>query len=207
MKIHGVELIATEDQVINHQQKTGKPFESESIAAWLDAVQPLGTMVDVGAYSGLYAIAAAKSGVDVVAFEPNPAVFERLQANIEANRVEVDAFNCAVGAQPGTCGMELNRAVKLTSGGRVIDSGDIPMVTIDSLHLPFISAIKIDVEGHECQVIKGALETIKRCMPLIITEALEPEAELNQRALLEPLGYTVKPADELNLIWSPSVAC
>ncbi|GAB3099721.1 FkbM family methyltransferase [Aestuariicella hydrocarbonica] len=210
MQIHGIHLIEQDDMVIRHQKKTGQPFESESVDAWQLACLSGGIVFDVGAYTGLYALLAAKQGACVFAFEPNPAVFARLNENIDNNQFEgcgqIFAKQMAVSDVVGQCALVVNPRVQLTSGGAVVAGTGITTVTIDMLEVQDqIAAIKIDVEGHECAVIRGALATLRRCMPLIITEALNDAALRDQCSLLEPLGYTHTKADQWNIIWRPEL--
>ena len=46
----------------------------------------------------------------------------------------------------------------------------VELITLDSLKLPRIDGIKIDVEGHELQVIKGALQSLTKNKPWLIIE-------------------------------------
>jgi len=55
-----------------------------------------------------------------------------------------------------------------TQAKRVIGDGNIPMVTIDSLNLDDVDLIKIDVEGYEMEVLKGAENTLKNVEYLMI---------------------------------------
>lgn len=203
-RVAGVELIKADDMVIHHQRRTSKPFESESVAFWVDQCREGSTALDIGAYTGLYTVKAATAGCSVVAFEPNEAVFKRLFDNVGLNGVKAELYGCAVGDRQGSVGMKTNKAVALTSGGRVLGGGDIPMISIDSLQLPDVCVIKIDTEGYETKVLLGMTDTIKRCKPAIITEALTADAAAEQAAILEPMGYASTPADEHNLCWSQS---
>jgi len=201
MLIHGIDLNPDGDMVIRHQKQTGKPFEAESIAAW-QAACTNGTALDIGAYTGLYALVAAKAGADAYAFEPNPAVYDRLQQNIEANQLPVASYLIALSDHEGHASMALSKTTRLTSGGKITGGTDTVLATVDGFDFDNVTAIKIDVEGHECAVLRGAIDTIKRYAPLIITEALNEQALQDQAAILRPLGYTPKPADEWNVIWS-----
>mgnify|MGYP001301409699 CR=1 FL=1 len=199
MLIHGVDLIERDDMVIAHQRRTRRPFEAASVAAWCEAAG--GVMVDVGAYTGLYAILAAQRGAVVHAFEPNPAAYRRLLENIARNGVTVNACPVAVGDHAGRAALQVNPGVRITSGGRLVAGDAVEVVTIDSLGLSDVAAIKIDVEGAECRVLAGALETIARCRPLLITEALSQDALKAQAAVLRPLGYAPARVDEWNVVW------
>lgn len=204
MKIYGVELIEAHDMVIKHQRDTGKPFESESVKAWVDACENGGTALDIGAYTGLYSLLAAKNGAESVAFEPNKAVFERLMLNIYANDLPVHAIHCAIGAKAGTCSLTTNKNTKLTSAGKVTGShGDIGMYAVDDFAFSNVCAIKIDTEGFECAVLIGASETIRKCKPVIITEALTGQDYIEQKTLMSRFNYYGKRADERNVIWRP----
>src|SRR5258706_82750 len=76
-------------------------------------------------------------------------------------------------------------------------AGDIPMITIDSLELPVADYIKIDTEGSELNVLRGAEKTIKRCGPVIIVEQKPGHAqrfgygEKDALPYLQSLGYSL----------------
>jgi hypothetical protein len=55
-----------------------------------------------------------------------------------------------------------------TQAKRVVGEGNIPMVTIDSLNFTDVDLIKIDVEGYEMQVLKGADKTLENVKYLMI---------------------------------------
>lgn len=186
--------------VIHHQNRTGKPFESQSIAAWKAAVGH-GVALDIGAYTGLYAIIAAKAGSTVYAFEPNPAVLRRLIENAGLNQVTLSAHCQGVSDHRGSAALVTKSAISLTSGGRLVDGNGVDLVRVDDLNLAGITAIKIDVEGHECAVLRGAFQAISRDKPVIITEALNDAALQDQRDILEPIGYQFRTVDQWNVIW------
>lgn len=201
MIVHGVDLIDDGDMVIRHLRQRGS-FEPVSMAAWLSACGPA---VDVGAYTGLYAIAAARQGARVMALEPNPAVCKRLRANVERNGASVEVWRAAAGAEDGEAELRVG-TVPLTSAGSLVGRGraiPVTVMTLDGLleDCP-VSRIKIDVEGYEAEVIRGAAETIARCRPLVITEALDAAAVAAQTEVMRALGYGApEPADGRNLIW------
>lgn len=199
-EIHGIKLITNGDMVVFHQRKTKQPFESESIAEWVSALDG-GSVIDVGAYTGLYSLVAAKFGAKAYAIEPNGDVFKRLNENIELNKANIVTINKAASDSPGVCSMQLSRSTKLTSGGKLISGSGINVITIDSLCIDDARAIKIDVEGHECEVLTGAKMTIEKCSPVIITEALTESAYREQRDILSPMGYSSRRCDERNIVW------
>lgn len=120
--------------------------------------------VDVGANVGSYTIlAAAHVGCRTWAFEPIPATFESLQANIRLNKAtaQVRSFACAVGAQAGyvqiTATLDtVNHVLPEWENGAVAGI-KVPVLTIDEA-LPtdvHPALIKIDVEGFESEVLAG----------------------------------------------------
>jgi FkbM family methyltransferase len=205
MRLYDVELIEADDMVIFHQLRTGKPFESESMAEWSSIRDS--AVVDVGSYTGLYAIRAALSGNQVFAFEPNPMVYDRLRENIKLNQVgdQVEVSKKAVSNKVDIVQLGVN-STKLSSGGSLEHRRErvfsVKTVILDQV-LPDIpiSAIKIDVEGHEASVLQGAISIIKKYRPVIITEALNEAGLSAQVGILIPLGYNYTKADEFNLIW------
>ncbi len=200
MIIHNVELIEKDDMVCLSYRNNGN-FEPVSVKAWKDHLQ--GVVIDVGAYTGLYSIAAAKLGARVIAFEPNPKVYERLLKNIDNNGVTVEAYEAAAGRKEGDCSMQVKGRPVLTSAGYVTEGGNIPMMTIDGLGETDVSAIKIDAEGYELEVLKGAVGTLMICKPLIIAEALSAEAGTEVFDFLTSCGYTTATmADDRNYIYA-----
>lgn len=203
MKISGVELIEEEDMVCRHQKQKNKPFEEDSLKLWGDTCTH-GTALDIGAYTGIYAIKAALSGAQAWAFEPNRIVYDRLKENAANNDVNLTAINVGVGDKIGT--KNLNIKFPFTSAGNFCNGKEwgeeeVNIITIDSLNLTDVTAMKIDVEGYECEVIKGAIETINRCKPLIISEILSKDAMIEQANILTILGYTGEHIDERNMVW------
>src|SRR5262249_27695046 len=78
------------------------------------------------------------------------------------------------------------------------------MIALDQLNLNNVSLIKIDVEGYEMEVLKGAMETIKRNKPVLIVEIFF-SPELNKRLEeIQSLGYRYKSLGD-NWIFIPSL--
>ena len=75
---------------------------------------------------------------------------------------------------------------RVSSANGVIGGQWAPALTIDSLGLDRVGLIKIDVEGAEHDVIRGAAQTIARCRPVVVVE--EGHAERAPTALLKFLG-------------------
>lgn len=127
------------------------------------------TFLDIGANAGSYTILAAGwCGARVIAVEPVPETFTRLEANVVSNGLDarVELYQCALGASGGhvtfTCDADTTNHVverKIVDDARTIE---VPLRTIDDL-LAGRSAtvVKLDVEGYERQVLEGARSTLK----------------------------------------------
>jgi len=98
----------------------------------------------------------------VVAFEPDALHYECLVKNVPEN---IETHQLAVGQEKKTISLSQDN---FTQSKRVIGEGSIPMVTVDSLEIDDIDLIKIDVEGYEMEVLKGAVETLKTCQYIMI---------------------------------------
>lgn len=208
MKIHNIELISEGDMVVQ-SFKRNELFEPDSVAAWTVALsRPGAVALDVGAYTGLYSLVAKRYGATVYAFEPNPANYERLVANLAENpayRGQALVTCAAVGDQAGKGRVwDVHGRPRLTSAGKVCAdlNGNVDVITVDSLQLPRCDVIKADVEGAELAVLQGAARTIAGFLPRLILEA---NSEAEREALdahLQQYGYGpgVR-ADVRNLIY------
>jgi FkbM family methyltransferase len=155
--------------------------------------------VDVGANVGFYTLCLAKraSRGGIHSFEPVPLNYHVLALNILANRLaNVVINNCAVGDANGEVDFCIARDSAFSSlidTGRkaVIETTKIPMVTLDSYcsehNLPRIDILKVDVEGAEPAVVRGARSLLtdpERRPRLIMLELFEP--------MLRQFGCTIE---------------
>jgi FkbM family methyltransferase len=138
--------------------------------------------VDVGANLGLYSYALSKQFRRVIAFEPNSRITAKLRrsrrSNVEIHAAalsssegEMDLFVPVVAGvdQSGWASFDRQNLVGADEYRRVA----VPVLTLDSLDLPTVSFIKIDVEGHELSVLAGAIDTMRRCRPDVLIEVKE----------------------------------
>jgi len=161
----------------------GRPaYQGKKQQAALAAVRQHRTAIDVGGHIGLWSYNLAHAFQHVHAFEPVEAHRACFARNVEAVNVTLHA--CALGASEGR--VSIHTAPTSTGDSWVKGGGDIPMVTLDSVGLADVDFIKIDCEGYEENVLRGAIETIKRDRPVIIVEQKRDMA--TARFGLEPLG-------------------
>jgi len=156
--------------------------EFEDMSFLLHFLRPGDLFVDVGANVGSYTVlASAHCESKSVSIEPIPSTFGRLAQNIYLNQIEekVDCVRVGIGAESGT----LFFTSDLDAGNHVVENEDlansisIPVTTLDKLlgeRMPDL--IKIDVEGFEFQVLKGAKKTLQgKTLRTLIIESIDPD--------------------------------
>ena len=171
-------------------------FSDAEVELMKQLIKPGNTVLDVGANFGALTLPMAQlvGGHGLVyAFEPQPQIYDLLYRNIKQNELEnVVLYNCAVGSSCGDISIpNLESTGSHNYSGVSIGSGDMTakLMIIDSLLLENVNFIKIDVEGFEREVIKGARETIKRCRPFLYVENDRPENSSRLISDIVDLGY------------------
>jgi FkbM family methyltransferase len=185
-------------------------------------LQPGAVFVDVGANVGCVCLPAANrvgARGRVLAFEADPAVFERLQRNASLNDLpQWRGQALALGRSAGA--MTLHRGAGSGAFGQAVGSlyasdwhqgGSTVQVPVDTLDHALeagaadrVDVIKIDVEGAELDVLKGGLATIQRHQPLLCVEVCEHTytsagwCPKDLFDLLAPMGYSFEALDERN---------
>jgi FkbM family methyltransferase len=202
-------------EAIGHLVTYGVPFEQFELEFFARIVTDGDVVLDVGANYGLYAILAARRvGRGAVhAFEPNPAVFELLEANVSpaAEGRSVLLHPIAVGDREGTarflCTADSAYSSLVDTGRSAVTATvEVSQTTIDafvSSHgLARVDLLKIDVEGFEPEVIAGARRLLGReDAPILLVEIAGPNLGprgITQRDVvetLESLGYAVHVAE------------
>jgi FkbM family methyltransferase len=149
------------------QWKSGQPFtQNKCLLKFLDYCESqhkkFRTVIDVGAWCGTWAKAMEPYAKKIIAFEPDATHFECLQRNCTINctpRME------AVGSELKQVSLTED---DFTQAKRIDKEGKIKMTTLDHLDYPDIDLIKIDVEGYEMEVLKGAVQTLASVQYLMI---------------------------------------
>ncbi|MFL9914336.1 FkbM family methyltransferase [Paraburkholderia fungorum] len=160
----------------------GECSELESAVLRQLLVRP-GIVVEVGANIGVHTVPLAREAQArrqvLVAFEPQPVIFQNLCANLAANELRnVLAWPYACGAGAGTLhfarpdydapGNFGGVSMQTEAGANTIA---VPCVRLDDvLRSHTVGLLKIDVEGFELSALQGAEETIARSRPVIYVE-------------------------------------
>jgi FkbM family methyltransferase len=178
---------------------------AEELDAFLAGCRGRHRFLDVGACHGLFSLAftAGRADAEAVAVEPSPLAWEVLASSLRLNGgARVTPVQAAVGAAPGTLTMRYSWHHLEASPGAAGDPAavEVPLRTLDLLcdELGFHpDLVKIDVEGYELAVLRGALRLLAAGRPVVFLE-IHPQriAELGGSlaeiaALFAELGYRI----------------
>ena len=132
-------------------------------------------VVQAGGAMGMWAKRMSQVFDVVYTFEPTPDSFYCCSFNCPEDNIH--PFNAALGAEAGMVNMQFpehrqrSKSGKDNLGGfRCFPGGSVPTIAIDWLNLPHLDLLFLDLEGYEMFALQGALETIKRCKPVIVME-------------------------------------
>ncbi len=177
---------------------TSDPEEQALVARYS---RPGSVVYDVGANAGFYAvIAALKVGPKghVYAFEPTPTLVERIRQNAQANGFgHLEVIEAAVTDAEGRASFGISGPLSVTNslqsaeGGQAIEVEAVRLDTFAATH-PGPDLLLLDIEGAELSALRGALETIRRCRPVIMVEVHWLGSSFPEfvQTELVPLGYT-----------------
>jgi FkbM family methyltransferase len=192
-----------------------EPYMARAIQAELG---PGGVFLDVGSHFGLWSVYAARivgTTGKVFAFEPSPA-FEVLRENAALNS-SIQAFNIGVGARNGdamffdqgqaSSGSFVSEVTKINERFQPsvpIDGKKVKIYTLDTLVEELgvrPDLIKMDVEGFEFEVTRGAENVLRNVHPALLIEVHPPQLKLSgscDQALFDLLrseGYAFEEID------------
>jgi FkbM family methyltransferase len=143
-------------------EKSHLQYTKDHVTDWRICVQ-------AGGNQGMYPRLLSSLFQHVYTFEPEPLNFHCLVQNNQIDNVY--KIQAALGAETGLA--KVNKASMSNTGMHTVSiEGEchIPMFTIDSLKLPSCGLFQLDLEGYEIHALKGAIETIQRCKPVIQCE-------------------------------------
>jgi len=170
--------VPTDDQKItfvlsNDKIKAYPSYEGRYRTQIIDSIPNKRTFIDVGANVGIWALPMSFYFNNVIAYEPSLQNIECLELNVPKT---IDIRKVALADFEGTA--DFHQAGKNCGDGKLCRPGakssyQVKVTTIDKENLNDVDLIKIDVQGWELDVLKGAEQTINRCRPWIIFEVNE----------------------------------
>ena len=190
----------------------GGTYEPEQTRLFREHIPVGATVFDVGAHVGYYTLLASVLAGDtgrVWAFEPNPANHAFLRRHVAVNRRDnVSIENAAVSDRNGTAAFAFGTG----SGTGHLDtkgSLEVRTVRLDDFcreHGVQPGFLKIDVEGAEQAVLRGAEETLA-ARPVIFLSTHGPQIHAACLAWLRERGYSLRPVDADDLADASEVLC
>jgi len=175
----------------------GSDYQAEKFKHALAWVDKRRVAVDIGAHCGLWSMQMARKFDRVIAFEPLDRHIECFKKNVEG----IELHQLCLGDRRGSCDIKV---VETLSGRSHVngEDGDYLMAKLDNMELETVDFIKVDAEGYELFILKGAEKTLLRCRPCVIVEQKQGMAgkygiaDGEAIAYLESLG--AKQRDEIH---------
>lgn len=176
---NGIAVLDQRDQLCEWIEEAGKLCHDDGVALhYLPHITPGKVVVDGGAALGDHTIAYMEKAGDpslVHAFEPGPEMVECLRHNCPGAKIFPVALSDRHEALwfhregKSTIGPFTNVGASHLSS---TDQSDVLVAAmpLDSFKLSDVGFIKLDVEGYELFALKGAVETIQRCRPVMMVE-------------------------------------
>jgi FkbM family methyltransferase len=194
---HGRIMYLSNDAYIGRSLDVYGEYCEGEIDIFRQLLRPGDVAVDVGANIGALTLGMARvvqSAGAVVAFEPQRAIYDILCNNLRLNKItNVRALRQAVGSAPGVIRVPPLDYRQVDNFGGVALGGpageEVDVVTIDSLGLPRLRILKIDVEGMEWEAVTGARSTIGRLQPALYLENDRRDKSPKLISLVFELGY------------------
>jgi FkbM family methyltransferase len=230
VKVDGTQFLVFkgQDLISNHLKQELYESNVHQLALKMLLDKPDGLVLDIGANLGTFCVPLAQKipQLKFHAFEPQRIVSYQLCANIVINSLEnVYAYEVALSNESVSVDLAMPDYTAETNIGafsidkevreneyecKTVNTTDrIDVVPLDFLTFDNIRLIKIDVEGHELEVLQGGIKTIKaNNYPPIIFEAWtwKPWFEPKRKALFEYLeghGYEIQQLGHNNLAQHP----
>lgn len=189
--------------LVGHQINLRGRYEREELAAVWHLLRTLdsrarGLCVDIGANIGNHSLFFAQYFSEVWAFEPHPRTFQLLALNAQLTS-KVRPFALGLSDSPGTAWIDLpagNAGMASVSEAPAQGRWPCTLSTLDEqwqlAGSPPVSLIKIDVEGHEARVLRGAAQLLRSEQPIVLLEQAASEFRDGSTAALDLLrssGY------------------
>ena len=181
--------------------------------------------VDVGVYRGVYSYQMSKLSSHVHSFEPNPLIYPYLEKNLKKIIKNMTLYNVALSDKSEIVDLKVPNRFEILNKNNHEERFKLGLATIHNENLlennkyslfkvraekldnliknVNIGFIKIDVEGHEKNVLLGAEKIIKKCKPNLLVEI--EERHTNDKVenivnFINDLGYKSFFSDGQNLI-------
>ncbi|MBI1837997.1 MAG: FkbM family methyltransferase [Flavobacteriia bacterium] len=195
-------------------------WEKESLKIWAYLSKESSNIIDIGANTGIYSIIAIKNNkkAQVIAVEPIDINHSVLINNVKKNKVKIITEKIALSDKVGIAKMfmlkdKLNYMTSINDnrydlhpeikGKSEVVEVEVPIDTFENLfkrnNLNSIDLIKIDVEGHEIEVLLSMTAYIEKYKPNIIIEIIGNENAKIIQNIFDAFSYKYIAIDEENI--------
>jgi FkbM family methyltransferase len=150
-----------------------------------------GKIIDVGANIGVMSIILSQEFdyTEVVCFEPGKNSCEISDKNLEICGINHKAYNLAISNINGKVGFDEGRNSQNSKLNLDEKENTVETRTLDSYDFNDVILIKIDVEGHEVEVLEGAIDTINRNKPIVLLEYHKESSASRIFEIIKDLNY------------------
>ena len=183
-----------------------KNLDESEIELVKNFIKPQTDSIDVGVYRGVYSYEMSKYSEFVHSFEPNPVIFNDLKKNLTKICKNIKLYNYALSNQNAVMDLkvpvrnsqfikknyeeyyEMGKAtIHKENNFQNFEKFEINTKKLDEINFENqISFIKIDVEGHEKEVIEGGLRLIKEFRPKLLVEI---EKKYTKKNVFNTINY------------------
>jgi FkbM family methyltransferase len=178
-------------------------FELGTVRAYQRLLRPGQTVLDVGANVGAHTLHFARTvgpTGKVYAFEPTDYAFAKLNANVAANPELVPRIVCCQTMLTEANGQDIpplysswplveEESLHALHGGRLMSASKARSMSLDSClaeaGVDHVDLIKIDIDGFECGMLRGARDTLARMRPTIVMELSPHQLDENNSSIEE----------------------
>ena len=195
---HGLMLYNVNDTHVGRSLEVYGQWCEAEVGIFAQVLRPGEVAIDVGANIGAHTVAMARlvgPHGTVVAFEPQRVVFQTLCANVANNSLaNVFCYQSALGEKAGVILVppldpQTRQNFGAFSVGGYEHGEPVGLVRLDDFPLRACRLIKIDVEGMEPAVLRGAEGIIAKFMPVIYVENNRPAQSRELIRMIHLMGY------------------
>ena len=182
----------------------GNGWEGTSLRLWAKLARQASTIVDIGANTGVYALAAkaVNPSAQVYAFEPIERIAEKLKGNVALNGFDISVVVAGASSETGEAvifepttehaySASLNPA--MLAGRQDLRQSRIAVTRMDDFAavrgLTSVELVKIDAEKHEVEVLTGFGAMISKSRPTFLLEVLDQALGRKIVPFFSGLGY------------------
>lgn len=208
-RLFEIQGVSSDDHIYKKITRSGTFYEIDLLTyiyrlkSFIYSDKYTNVALDVGANIGNHSIFFGSFMADhLIAIEPNPKVLSQLRHNLSKNLSHYTLYETAVGEKQGKGAIAVPENMGNNIGAAKINlqhaDGNIDITTLDAVFSAWknqqtnaiaVPLIKIDVEGMEIAVLKGAKSILQAYKPHIFAEAATKEEFQKIYAYLHPLGY------------------